>query len=128
MDLVGGHFNGTLQWGAGRHRRGQELALGRNWGGTWWLGRGHLAGSPSSTLGAAVGAEVGTDVGAEVGAGVGNRMGSVSDGVSRGCSRKKWEKEAVSAFCDQENKTKATCSSGLPRVDFFHLNALEAVL
>ena len=93
-------------------------------GGTWWLGRGHLAGSPSSTLGAAVGAEaeVGTDVGAEVGAGVGNRMGLW------GCSRNKWEKEAVSAFCDQENKTKGTCSSGLPRVDFFHLNALEAVL
>ena len=75
------------------------------------------------TLGAAVGAEVGTDVGAEVGAGVGNRMGSVSDGVSRGCSRKKWEKEAVSAFREQENKTKGTRVPvrGLPRVDFFPL-------
>ena len=79
-------------------------------------------------MGAAVGAEVGTDVGAEVGAGVGNRMGSVSDGVSRGCSRKKWEKEAVSAHF-VNRKTKQTVPvRELPRVDFFHLNALEAVL
>ena len=105
--LVGtsmGHFSG-----AGRHRgRNRHLDATAEALGSWAVG--HLAGSPSSTLGAAVGAEVGTDVGAEVGAGVGNRMGSVSDGVSRGCSRKKWEKEAVSAFCDQENKTKGTCS------------------
>jgi len=85
-------------------------------------------------LGAAVGAEVGTDVGAEVGTDVGAEVGAGEEGDDTkavvawvtGVWILIWLQEIRADLA--RKRRRGTRTSGLPRVDFFNLNAPEAVL